>query len=168
MLWNWKLTLIGSTDVSLVTMSSIPLPLHKGNTNWLQFASIGFAPISNRRMRPSPAETSLWQTDLAESIGYSWNMGLLWRLRLWLESMGVGRMQYMWSMHCSVSMTLAHIMSSIRGVMHRTFLPSHCIHQSQFTLCANLSWPFILKNPLTPPLSSIFAVPFSGLSFLSA
>lgn len=93
MLWNWKLTLIGSSDISLVTMSSIPLPLHKGNTNWLQFASIGFAPISDRRMRPSPAETSLWQTDLEESIGYSWNMGLLWRLRLWLESMGVGRIR---------------------------------------------------------------------------
>lgn len=56
-------------------------------------------------------------------------------------------------------------MTSIRGVMHVTFLPSHCIHQSQFTLCANLSWPFILKNPLTSALSLIFAVPFAGLFF---
>lgn len=26
------------------------------------------------------------------------------------------------------------------------FLPSHCIHQPQVSLCANLSWPFILKK----------------------
>lgn len=127
-------------------MSSILLPLHNRNTNWLQFASIGFAPISDRRMRPSPAETSLWQTDLAESIGYSWNMWLFNTTQTLLEIHGGVRMQYKWSMHSLGSMTTASTMSSVREVKHMTFLLSHCIHQSQFPLCANLSWPFILKK----------------------
>lgn len=60
-----------------------------------QLAPICFDWICSDQRQKNEAQ-SCWDiimTDLAESIGYSWNMGLLWRLRLWLESMGVGRIR---------------------------------------------------------------------------
>lgn len=64
-------------------------------------------------------------------------------------------MQHKWSMHSLGSMTIAHTMSSVREVKHMTFLPS---------LCANLSWTFILKKSsnISPVLNycCAFCIPF--------
>lgn len=44
------------------------------------------------------------------------------------------------------SQGLVHVMSSTSEIKYMVFLPSHCTHQSQVFLWANLSWPFILKK----------------------
>lgn len=58
--------------------------------------------------------------------------------------------------------------SSYNEVKHMTFLPSHCIHQPQFSLRANLSWPIILKKSSNISPVPNFVVLFADLSLLSA
>lgn len=125
-------------------MSPILLPLHNGNTNWLQFASTGlFRSLTEERgpvLLRHHYERQIYQEVLAAAEICDSSM----LLKLWLKSMGWRGCKC--GQYIPQSQGLVHVMSSISEVKYMVFLPSHCIHQSQVFLCANVSWPFILKK----------------------